>query len=437
MNLNSFFEDLAANGSRNYKIAQLEANRDNETLREVVRLALDPFTQFYIRKIPTYTPNTTDHGASIKSMLPALYELRERIVTGNAAIEHLTVILSALKADDAKVMERIIQKDLKCGVSVSTANAVWTGLIHEYPVMLCSAFDQKLVDKVKYPALVQTKMDGMRFNAIVRNGSVEYRSRNGKEIQLLGNLDEDFIKMAGDIDCVFDGELLVVDNGGILDRQTGNGILNKANKGTITATDAAKVRAIVWDVIPFLYFQDGECPTPYYYRFASLELLIEKNSPQKVGLVKSWEVDNYEEAKTLFEGLLAQGQEGIILKDKRGIWEDKRAKHQIKFKGEEECDLEIVSVEEGTGKYVGKLGAVVCRSRPTDGQYLTVNVGSGFNDAHRDDLWAIRDSLVGKIVAVKYNMRIKNKAGEDSLFLPIFVEVRDDKDVADALGDIK
>jgi ATP-dependent DNA ligase len=94
-------------------------------------------------------------------------------------------------------------------------------------------------------------------------------------------------------------------------------------------------------------------------------------------------------------------------------------------------------VEEGTGKYAGKLGAVVCRSRQEDGKSITVNVGSGFNDDHRTTLWGDRDNLVGKIVAVKYNMRIKNKAGEESLFLPIFVEVRDDKDVADSIGDIK
>jgi hypothetical protein len=34
-------------------------------------------------------------------------------------------------------------------------------------------------------------------------------------------------------------------------------------------------------------------------------------------------------------------------------------------------------------------------------------------------------------VAVKYNARIKNKSGEESLFLPVFIELRDDKDVAD------
>ena len=153
----------------------------------------------------------------------------------------------------------------------------------------------------------------MRFNAIVRSGKVEFRSRNGKEIQLLGNLEEEFAKMAGDIDCVFDGELLVKQDGKILDRQTGNGILNKANKGTISAAEAAKVHATVWDVIPYMYFVDGECPVPYGKRMETLNVLRDTHQPAKIELVDSWEVANYEEAKTLFEGLLAQGQEGIIL----------------------------------------------------------------------------------------------------------------------------
>lgn len=432
LNLHKFFESLAANSSRNFKTEQLTKHSGNETLREVVRLALDPFTQFYQRKIPAYKRGADENTIKLEEGLDALFDLSNRHVTGNAAIEHLTNILTNLTPDDAKVIERIIQKDLKCGVQISTANAVWGGLIHDYPVMLCSQFEQKLVDKVQYPALVQTKMDGMRFNAIVRNGTVEYRSRNGKEIQLLGNLDADFIAMAGDIDCVFDGELLVAGESGVLDRQTGNGILNKANKGTISAKEASMVRATVWDVIPYLYFIEGECPTPYGTRMESLSILFQKHSPAKVSLVQSWEVENYDTAKALFEELLQRGEEGIILKDKRGIWENKRAKHQIKFKGELECDLKIVGVEEGTGKYAGMLGAVLCES--CDG-IVQVRVGSGFNDEQRKNLW--KENLVDKIVAVKYNMRIKNKLGEESLFLPIFIEIRDDKDVADSSGDIK
>jgi len=399
-------------------------------LREVIRLALDPFTQFYQRKIPAYVPNTTSHAASLKSMLPALFDLRERVVTGNAAIDHLTNILQAVSPDDAKVLERIIEKDLKCGVQVSTANSVWSGLIQEYPVMLCSGFEQKLVDKINYPAYAQLKMDGMRFNAIVRSGKVEFRSRNGKQIHLLGNLEKEFAALAGDIDCVFDGELLVMFEGEhqFADRQTGNGILNKANKGTISSKEASLVHATVWDVIPYAYFTDGYCPTPYSKRFSSLELLTnkQKSEGKKIWSVASDIVQSLEEAQVIFEDYLSRGLEGLILKDGSGVWEDKRAKHQIKFKGELECDLKIVAVEEGIGKAAGMLGAIVCES--ADG-IVKVNVGSGFTDALRKQYWG--ENLVDKIVAVKYNARIKNKAGEESLFLPVFIELRDDKDVAD------
>ena len=434
MNLHNFFESLSANSSRNFKIEQLTKHSDNETLRDVVRLALDPFTNFYIRKIPQY--QTDSRQTSLENALNGLYDLSSRSVTGNAAIEYLRMLLSSVSPDDAKVIERIIQKDLKCGVQVSTANTVWSGLIKEYPVMLCSGYEQKLVDKVKFPALVQLKMDGMRFNAIVQHNetgsSVDYRSRNGKEIQLLGNLDEEFIKLSNGIDCVFDGELLVKSDGKILDRQTGNGILNKANKGTISAKEAAMVHATVWDVIPYAYFVDAYCPVIYSSRFDSLCALIDMHKPSKIQLVNNWEVENLDTAQALFEELLQRGEEGIILKDKSGVWEDKRAKHQIKFKGELECDLKIVAVEEGTGKYAGMLGAIICES--ADG-VVKVNVGSGFNDEHRKQLW--KEKLVDKIVAVKYNSRIKNKAGEESLFLPIFVEIRDDKDVADNAKAIK
>ena len=435
MNINEFLNSLAENASRNFKIDQLNAQSDNETLREVIRLALDPFTQFYQRKIPEYTTDSKLSRSLDQAML-ALYDLKERVVTGNAAIEYLRMLLSTVSADDAKVLERIISKDLKCGVDVSTANKVWSGLIPEYPCMLCSPFEQKLVDKIKFPAYAQMKMDGMRFNAIVRDGKVEFRSRNGKQILLLGNLEAEFAALAGNIDCVFDGELLVMLEGDhqFADRQTGNGILNKANKGTISAKEAALVHATVWDLIPYVQFIDGYCQTPYSKRYSTLQAIIAKQKAdgKKIWNVTSTIVETLEEAQEIFQGYLAEGFEGIILKDGAGVWEDKRSKTQIKFKGELECDLKIVAVEEGKGKAVGMLGAIICES--ADG-IVKVNVGSGFNDAQRKQYW--KENIVDKIVAVKYNSRIKNKAGEESLFLPVFIELRDDKDVADKSKVIK
>ncbi len=424
-NINALFNELASDNSRLFKIDFLKKHQDNKDLKRAIKLALDPFTQFYIRKIPKYTPNEGE-GIALSFAFDSLNDLSMRHVTGNAGIEHLKGMLEALNHEDAKVIERIIAKDLKCGVAASTANAVWTGLVNEYPCMLCSQFEQKLVDKLKFPASVQLKMDGMRFNAIVKDGKVEFRSRNGKEINLLGNLEQEFLKLAGNSACVFDGELVVSDKGVLLDRQTGNGILNKAVKGTISDLEAHKVHATLWDIIPYADFVNGKSNLRYDVRFNALESM---SMPKKIHIVEQTMVGTFDEAKEIFEKYLSEGQEGIILKDMSGIWEDKRSKTQIKMKGELECDLKIVGIQEGTGKYEGKVGAYLCES--SDG-VIKVGVGSGFTDDQREN----RD-VIGKIAALKYNARIKNKQGEESLFLPILLEVREDKTEADSSKNIK
>ena len=151
--------------------------------------------------IPEYTSLYDEPIATLKQAVDSLSILSSRTLTGNAAIAQLTLTLSAISENDAKVIERIIQKDLKCGVNTSTINKVWPNLIPEFPCMLCSPFEQKLVDKIVFPAIVQKKEDGMRFNAIVKfdrdlKGTVEFRSRNGKEITLLGSLEQEFIDLA-------------------------------------------------------------------------------------------------------------------------------------------------------------------------------------------------------------------------------------------------
>lgn len=118
----------------------------------------------------------------------------------------------------------------------------------------------------------------------------------------------------------------------------------------------------------------------------------------------------------------------LVLKDPKGPWEDKRVKHQVKMKAELEADLYCVGVTPGTGKFQGKIGALVVESK---GREVKTAVGTGLSDAERSMDPA---EFVGKIVAVKYNAIITDKkTGERSLFLPVLVEVREDKTEPDAL----
>jgi len=435
-------DQLAADNSRLAKEAILTQNKHNADLKEAFRIALDPLISYYIRKIPAYTKQAKGKKSLTWAMQELLNEFATRNVTGNAAIEHLTFVLESVNEKDASVIERIIKQDLRCGVSEATANKIWSKLISTYPVMLASGFDQKLVDKIKFPAYCQLKLDGMRFNAIVRNGTVEYRSRNGKELNIPSKLFSDaLLKLASyyGANYVFDGELLVVDSAGKpLDRKTGNGILSKGVKGTMSDKEAAMVRVTLWDAIPFTGFQAGVYKTPYNERFMQLMQNVDflkgvSAIGHLVDIVWTKEVNTQLEAQNIFEKFLADGQEGTILKSKTNIWEDKRSKEQIKFKGELECDLVVVGWEEGTGKNVGRLGALVCES--SDG-LIQVNVGSGYSDEQRKEFTKI--AAIGKIVTVKYNARIKDRGdGVERLFLPTFIEMREDKDVADSSKKIK
>jgi len=95
----------------------------------------------------------------------------------------------------------------------------------------------------------------------------------------------------------------------------------------------------------------------------------------------------------------------------------------MKWKPVITVDLEVVNVEEGTGRNEGRLGALVCEG-VDDNRTIRVNVGSGLSDSDRDDFWTRKDSLVGYIVEVKADAVTQNQDGTYSLRFPRFERFR-------------
>lgn len=427
-------EELSSDNSRLFKEAILNREDDNELLKRVCRMTYDPFTNYYIRKIPEYTPST-EGCLELEYALDHLeYMLATRKFTGNAAIEVLTELLSGLSEDDAAVIERVLQGDLKCGVSAKTINKTWKGLIFEYPCMLAQPDKAKTREKIVFPALAQIKADGMRINAIVRtsDGSVEYRSRNGKEVMVKNeSLNDELLDIAQRLclgDVVIDGEMLCASGNEYHDRKTSNGICNKAIKGTITDKESELLRIHVWDYVPLEQFKKGIYKVAYEARYHILAEVYQWVSNYKTDLIETRTVNNWEEAEEFYQEAYSSGEEGLIIKNYNALWEGKRSKDVVKMKAELVCELEVIGVQEGTGKYEGKIGSLLCESSGCN--RVRVAVGSGLVDADRE---LPASSYVGKIISVKYNEIITSKSGERSLFLPIFVEVREDKDTADIL----
>jgi ATP-dependent DNA ligase len=440
---------VAADPSKLAKEAILRQNADNETLKLVFVKAYDSMTQYYIRKIPTYTHIATPY--SLEWGIKRLDMLSSRAITGQAGSNWLAETLASMSPDDAEVIKRIIGKDLKLGCSISTANKVWPKLIFEYPIMKCEQNSDKLIKKIfeKGPAIAQIKIDGLRFNAHVNGKKVEYFSGSGKPMEIHGVLDNYFLELVNLMPkesqqpYVFDSELLVMDEEGKpLPREVGNGIASKAIKGTMALLEAQQLYAVVWDIIPLEAFRAGYCSMPYSQRFEIVNVLISKAKEFAlqeqlnfdVHVCQTWMVKDSTAAQVLFEDLLAKGQEGIVVKDPEGPWEDKRATHQIKYKAEETADMRCTGTykgEPGT-KYENFIGGLELE---TEDGICKTKCGSGLSDEQRR---MDPSEFVGNIVEIFYNCKIKDKTkGTDSLFLPIFRNLRLDKTKANTFKELK
>ena len=421
MSILAILNDLAATTSRKEKEYILKEHKDNALLKVVFWAAYNPDLTYWIQKTPAY--NNTSVAMDLQTAIGRLLtRVATRGVTGNAAIEFYQALLCSLTADDAEVLKRIVNRDLRCGVNIPTINKIWKGAIPTYELMLAETDPKRLV----FPCYVQLKMDGLRC-LITRtlNDEIILRTRNGNQITSLEVM-YDQLRQVIKLGETWDGELVCYQDGVPMNRKVSNGILNKAIRNTISPQEANLVVFVVWDIV------DQTQSIPYKARFAQLSAAL-VNHANKVIPVQNWRADNLARVEQLFEEALQGGHEGVIAKNIDAVWQPKRTFDLVKFKAEKTVDLLVVGWEEGTGKNAGRTGALVCET--SDG-LVRVNVGTGFSDPERIEFAINRP--IDSIVEVLYNARITKKGGGvDSLYLPRFVKIRDDKSEASSSKEVK
>jgi DNA ligase-1 len=134
-------------------------------------------------------------------------------------------------------------------------------------------------------------------------------------------------------------------------------------------------------------------------------------------------VEGQTEFKMHNKNAIENGYEGIMIKDPYAPYECKRSVSWLKQKPFIEVSLNVVNIEEGTGKNVGRLGALVCEGAD-DGRNIKVNVGSGFSDALRDTIFNDHPSVMGQVVEVRADAITQNQDGTYSLRFPRFLRFR-------------
>ena len=424
-------QKLEADNSRLAKEAIL-AEAAKEGLPEFfegVRMALDNLYTFGVKEVPV--SEVDGQGLSWDNFKELADSLYRRQLTGHAARDAIQLAMSvATKQQWNDFYRRILIKDLRCGVSEKTVNKVLKGTdIAPVPVFECmlahdgANHEKKITGK----KLLEPKLDGVRAITVVdyESKTVTMYTRNGKVLENFSHITQylqDHIEEIGR-STVFDGEVV---------SHSFQDLMKQVHrKSDVQAQDA---RLCLFDVVPLVEFKAGKSVMGQRRRSKFLKENFSKlfGDSGCLEIIPQIEVNLDEflgdiEYRDYNKKMVAEGFEGIMIKDPDSKYECKRSTSWLKQKPFIEVSLTVTAVEEGTGRNVGKLGAFVCEG-VDDGKTIVVNVGSGFSDANRSDYWDSNttdpSTIVGQVVEVRADAVTQNQDGTYSLRFPRFLRFR-------------
>lgn len=263
------------------------------------------------------------------------------------------------------------------------------------PMLACAEIPN-LYEDVKYPCIIQPKLDGIRCLAIdgvaysrkMKPIPNKYVQQVFKELNLHG----------------LDGELMI------------HGDFNKVQSAIMSEDGEPEFYLAVYD------YWDSDLP---YSKRCDLftTKVLEINRPLFVKRVISSTVDNAEEAEYQVERFVSQGYEGGILRSLNGKYKQGRSTFKegylLKLKTFHDDEATVIGFEEkltntnakevderGYSKRSSKKEGLVPAN--TLGSLLVMwnnvefKIGSGFTDEQRKDIWDNQDKYLGKLVTFKY-----------------------------------
>jgi DNA ligase-1 len=405
----------------NDKLSILKENEDNELLKRALKYGVDTMMPFHVVKVPKVKDtercwpanqgNDSDTQGE-KDRWEIFFDVARgcaaRTLTGNAAIDAMHYVFRSARPEEEFWMRKILKKHLAIGVSSKTLKKAFPDLIQTFELALANKFHQTRLKGMAEVA-VEPKLDGIRCFSIVRDGEVQMFARSGKLItNFESTLAPELIKMG---DGCYDGELMGEDFISLM-RQA----YRKDN------VDTSETYLALFDYLPLKEWDSRDSKMTCENRYEELLDRLNEDDDLDLDLLRPVERDviesDYNTIKDCHDEYVKEGYEGAMIKDLNAPYKFGRGWGVMKFKAFHDADLPIKGFEEGTGKHLGKLGAIV-----VDYKGVTVKVGSGFSDDLRERIWDDQASFVGRIVEIRY----QEVTPDGSLRFPTFVCFRNDR----------
>lgn len=304
----------------------------------------------------------------------------------------------------------------------------------KFRVMLAATLKKGQEKDLKFPLWASPKIDGVRM--YIKDG-VGYTRSN----KLIPNkYVQSIIELAGSEWNGYDGELVV---GNPYDKD----VYNNTSGAVRRESGEPDVTFCVFDYcdIPDLDYENRLRLLSWHltcFKVASDNLLEDI-----VQLVDTKLITSYEELEAYEQEVLAQGYEGVILRSPTALYKQGRStlneQGMIKLKRFLDAEAEIIGFEElmhnhnqAVTNELGltersshkenleggnKLGAFICKTP----EGVEFKIGTGFNEAQRQEFWKRRDELLGRLVTYKYFSHGIKEAPRH----PVFLRLRTSGDI--------
>lgn len=414
------FETIKNTSSTNDKKKLLAQFREHDLFIKILEFTLNTY------KVTGLSKKKMNKVVDIKPTveLDTIDEALEYIIKHNTGrdedIANVKAYIQTLPEEVQDFYTEIFMKSYKLGANAKLVNSVITNLIPTFNIMLAESYAKNTDFVLGKRFILTTKLDGNRLIVLVYpNETVRCYTRQGKEVEGLVDIVKEFKRLPPG---AYDGEILATGEYSDSKEQFQETMKRARIKGIKTG-----LNFMCFDYIDNLDdFFNGKCNTSCEERKNRLEQIISNGvNLHHIKYLKPLYIgEDISKIKEFSDIAKENNEEGIMLNIANAPYEYKRTKNILKVKVMQDCDIRCVDIEEGDGRLKGTLGRIICSYKG-----YTLKVGSGFADKDRKEIWDNPDKILNKIVKIQYFEETQNQDGGLSLRFPVFLDIRDDKDV--------
>lgn len=418
LEVKNFFDLLASTSSIKAKKQLLAERRDDGNVKKYLDYLLNPFFVTGISEKKIRKVVSVERPIQFHSFDELMAYVRKNHTGSDDVLANTQAYLDSVNPELRTFYIGIITKTIRIGCDAKTVNdALGYEFIPQWEVQQAYQIGKLKMNENEWFSLSQ-KLNGVRGTYF----EGKLISRQGKEFTGLEHILEDIQQLIPNSDeWVVDGELIRKNVEHISDNENfrlTTGILSQEDG------DKRQIQLVIFDILPKAEFLRGESQLRYRDRLEQLKDLEQRIQRRNLSNLRIVDVlytgNDMSMISKCLDRMIAEGKEGLML-NRNCKYFTRRHNGILKVKQFYTVDLEIVDLEEGTGRLSGTLGAFVVRYK---NNYL--RVGSGMTDDQRKKFWDDGLNLIGRVIEVKYkDESYDRRTGLRSLQFPTFVQLRE------------